>query len=1838
MNWVHTEMMLLDAATAVVDFATNWLLQSTLLIATGLAVGRFLRRRGSALQSAIYRTTLVAAIACPAMTSLLAQGGVSGWSVHLPKAWTYERLSPLGGNAKPSRAVAFGPPQAPALANGPAPAPLPDNADGIRIALEPERQQASFSNWPASSVGANQVPTGNGQPPVSTFVSDSAPSTRTVPAETWLFQVHAIGLVAIVISLLWLAVSAVMLLRLGCAWWRLDHLRLGAEPAEAPTQQACRELAELLAVCTPEVLRSPYLASPCLAGLLRPAVLLPEANPSLPVRDVLIHELAHLRRRDCFWNVLRRLAESLFFYQPLLWVLSRRLEATAEEVCDDCVVQFGGNREEYARRLLDIAELSAIPVSTAGVAMVSLRSILAQRVARIMDTSRALSTRAGNLLMALVIAGGLAGTLLVGFVGLGPQPSLAEAQPAAAEPGDTVAETARVAETDSVAETKIGDVAKAEGDQSTSDAAETANEQTDGKDGKSDNQLQGRVTGADGKSVAGAKLYWIRSRVHDIQPQPPRLMATTGDEGQFRFTPPPGVSEKDPASWSYTDRIVITAPGHGFKLTSPYEIRRAVDGQDGVFGALARAVTGGRGEPISLPVAGEPIHGRLVDINGQGVAGATLRIRWFNDEDDRRGSLEEAQARGAENAVWKVRLGDLLNVIEPMQLKEVLPSATTDAEGRFELRDIGPQRLVQLLVAGEGIESTEIVARNEPGEKIVIEGDRHEEVESHTVYPNEFLHVVGPSKPVEGRVLDLDTGEPIADAVVRAFVIHGDGLNSSREREHFAARTDDAGRYRITGLPIGDGNRLVAFATGDVAYVPVGHAADTSAAGSAIQQDFRLKRGVWAEGRVFEAKTGKPFTGELTYSFFRDRELEEAIPGLRTAYLDGRYWTNANGEFRVPVLPTRGILAFRYDGQDRDRDGIDRFPRGFGADDIAGSEDLGGARAFPTLPHYLMPSDYERVAEVPPSDGEATVRVEMPLVASEPVTVRVVDDEGQPAVEFQAYGVNERSGWEDREGPQFEVQDLRPDERRKVFVFHRGRNLAGGAFVAQGAQEIVEIKLVKAGSVQGRLVDAEGEPIDDASLFAQYEKLQSGDHTAIWASHPQLSANPTTIPVDKEGRFRLDGLVPGWSYHAHASAPRKFQGEIVDMVIGQPFENVHVEAGETKDLGDLVIDAEKPAATDDTKEEPAPAATKTTAVTGRVSSASGQPASGVHVAVIGMRIQPARGGDLSPRGEVLAEGMTDEDGRYELTLAGVTSKTHANASAIARKEGLGVAWRRINLDAAKIDATFTLPAEELLRGKLIDLEGQPAAGVRLSLEAVSERSENGLSAQVVGYSGGDKVPAAWPPPIISDEQGRFVIRGVPAGHGALLKTEGSDRFAPQDIALNTGAPEQRGEHDGTYRSLVKNVKSAEVAVLPLAPAQWFEGLVRYADSGQPAPHARITIWASQEEFAGSMVAVAGQADDKGRYRINPKPGIRFGLTAYPPDGVPYLARETPHSNALRWETGDRIKQVDLTLPRGVLVQGKIVVAGTEVPVAGAAVQYIPESSNNPNASDDILTGWQGIQLSDLEGRFSIAVLPGPGRLLVNGAQGQFVLQEIGGNQLRYGKPGGERNYAHAIVAINPEAGAESVEVKLELRRGATVTGRIVDQRGEPVEEALVVSRLRISPLSPFWRGHTTPTLGGRFELSGLADDVEYPVYFLDAKRQLGARAMLKAGDGERTVVLRPCGKARLRAVESNAKPVAGYHANVQMVVTPGASRYDVAAARNGELAADADFISNIDRTNHPGLATSDEQGYLTLAALIPEASYQIAVVGDGRIQTVKEFQAKADETLDLGDLIVEPQE
>ena len=146
----------------------------------------------------------------------------------------------------------------------------------------------------------------------------------------------------------------------------------------------------------------PDRVMPMVWGVLRPVVLLPAevtAWPQALQRDVLLHELAHVRRHDYLNQLIARLACAVHWFNPLAWVAARRLRAERERACDDHVLGTGASACDYAEHLVAVARrLRPAGRGTLGVAMAG-RSAFGERVTALLDPRRARGVLTGALLL-----------------------------------------------------------------------------------------------------------------------------------------------------------------------------------------------------------------------------------------------------------------------------------------------------------------------------------------------------------------------------------------------------------------------------------------------------------------------------------------------------------------------------------------------------------------------------------------------------------------------------------------------------------------------------------------------------------------------------------------------------------------------------------------------------------------------------------------------------------------------------------------------------------------------------------------------------------------------------------------------------------------------------------------------------------------------------------------------------------------------------------------------------------------------------------------------------------------------------------------------------------------------------------------------------------------------------------------------------------------------------------------------------------------------------------------------------------------------------------------------
>ena len=147
--------------------------------------------------------------------------------------------------------------------------------------------------------------------------------------------------------------SLVVTLLLGMA--RANRLFRDGAPVPPEIEEKVAGIAHDLALQGPVELRvSARVPVPVTWGLRRPRVLLPTCArlwPSPRLRRVMLHELAHVKRRDWATGVVAELARCVHWFNPLVWIALHQVRSERERACDDQVLVSGAKPSDYAQDL-----------------------------------------------------------------------------------------------------------------------------------------------------------------------------------------------------------------------------------------------------------------------------------------------------------------------------------------------------------------------------------------------------------------------------------------------------------------------------------------------------------------------------------------------------------------------------------------------------------------------------------------------------------------------------------------------------------------------------------------------------------------------------------------------------------------------------------------------------------------------------------------------------------------------------------------------------------------------------------------------------------------------------------------------------------------------------------------------------------------------------------------------------------------------------------------------------------------------------------------------------------------------------------------------------------------------------------------------------------------------------------------------------------------------------------------------------------------------------------------------------------------------------------------------
>ena len=175
---------------------------------------------------------------------------------------------------------------------------------------------------------------------------------------------------------------------------------------EAKVQTICKKLGIHQRI---DVKASTAISGPLTLGHLKPLILLPAAmlaqvSPQ-HLEAFLVHELAHIKRKDYLINILVSVVETLFYFHPAVWWISGKIEVERESCCDKIAVALTGNKLEYAKALINLQE-QMTPRYRLAMHALSNRNAFTHRLHRLIGTvDRQKSTFDKSMVWILLIPG-----------------------------------------------------------------------------------------------------------------------------------------------------------------------------------------------------------------------------------------------------------------------------------------------------------------------------------------------------------------------------------------------------------------------------------------------------------------------------------------------------------------------------------------------------------------------------------------------------------------------------------------------------------------------------------------------------------------------------------------------------------------------------------------------------------------------------------------------------------------------------------------------------------------------------------------------------------------------------------------------------------------------------------------------------------------------------------------------------------------------------------------------------------------------------------------------------------------------------------------------------------------------------------------------------------------------------------------------------------------------------------------------------------------------------------------------------------------------------------------
>ncbi len=506
-----------------------------------------------------------------------------------------------------------------------------------------------------------------------------------------------------------------------------------------------------------------------------------------------------------------------------------------------------------------------------------------------------------------------------------------------------------------------------------------------------------------------------------------------------------------------------------------------------------------------------PVKGRVLNLEGRPVVGAAIRVARVTIGGD------------VHNSLWQPSWAGFTDDLR------------TDREGRFSLSGVGGGREVLLSIEGAGIEhklvevKTPAIDRSAAGPEVEISA--------------------GPTKPVEGTIVAKGTGKPLA-----GMMVYGD---EEAHQRRVRAVTDERGHFRLVGLPKAAAYRLTVYPPMETGYLGTSRSVAGSEGLRPVTADIELRRGVEVRCRLIDKVTGEPVRGEIRYTplninpLYGEAEVE-TFPGLVPSREFQRHHVpGPDGVFRFVAYPGPGLLVVILQGNSG------RYlPGRIDPADLAKAQDD---------PHMMFAKSFGIYRLIDPKE-EGKPLVSIDLDPGRKASGSLLGPDGKPVTGALAYGLNhhpfERADKpaERLKADAFTATLLDPKQPRTVSFVHKDLKLVGYQILRGDEKGPVTVRMAAWSVLTGRLVDADGKPLPGLRIAWSYPSLPA----------PSVAPPTEALTTDREGRFRVEGLAPGVKFDLTLSEGGK-KGPVFSA--GEALKGLAIEAGQTRDLGDVRVQA-----------------------------------------------------------------------------------------------------------------------------------------------------------------------------------------------------------------------------------------------------------------------------------------------------------------------------------------------------------------------------------------------------------------------------------------------------------------------------------------------------------------------------------------------------------------------------------------------------------------------------------------------------------------------------------------